>query len=188
VAGTFVITAGVTPPVTVSATQVSQRKGILSQVVLAFSGALDAGSAQNSADFRLAAVKKIRKRGHTVTVLKPVRIGRLTYNANAQTVTLVPAGRVRLNQTYQLAITGVSDAEGRPLDGNRDGKPGGNFVALLSRSGVTASRPSFRAAAPLLRTKTVAFGPTRRAVELFFRRESHSHNQRLYSDLMEPRG
>ena len=42
------------------------------------------------------------------------------------------------NKMMQLTINSslILDAQGRQLDGNHDGQPGGNFVATLDRGGV----------------------------------------------------
>ena len=37
------------------------------------------------------------------------------------------------------AHSGLQDAEGRLIDGNHDGQPGGNAMAQLSRGGATVS-------------------------------------------------
>ena len=46
-------------------------------------------------------------------------------------------GKLALTPPPQLRITasGILDTMGRPLDGNRDGQPGGDYVALLTGGG-----------------------------------------------------
>ena len=58
------------------------------------------------------------------------------------TVTLVPLKKLVLSSPLQLVINAslLTDARGRPLDGNDDGQAGGNFLATLSKSGVSVAR------------------------------------------------
>jgi hypothetical protein len=39
-----------------------------------------------------------------------------------------------------LTASGLLDSSGRPLDGNRDGQPGGTFVAVLGKAGAMMTR------------------------------------------------
>ena len=57
------------------------------------------------------------------------------------TVTLVTRTALASNPPLQLTITAARllDALGRPLDGNDSGQPGANFVARLSKTGVTVT-------------------------------------------------
>jgi hypothetical protein len=52
---------------------------------------------------------------------------------------IFPAGKIAPGKINQLTITasGIFDSLGRPLDGNKDGQPGGNLVAKVGRSSVT---------------------------------------------------
>jgi hypothetical protein len=52
-------------------------------------------------------------------------------------VTLQVSGKLALSPAPELRISaaGILDASGRPLDGNGDGQPGGDYVALLTRGG-----------------------------------------------------
>ncbi len=53
---------------------------------------------------------------------------------------MMPATKPNLSQTDRLQVVAsdLTDALGRPLDGNNDGQPGGNYTAKLSRIGVTS--------------------------------------------------
>ena len=53
-------------------------------------------------------------------------------------MTLLVRSKLNLAQPEELRITAsqLHDIYGRPLDGNDDGQPGGDFVALLTKSGV----------------------------------------------------
>jgi hypothetical protein len=81
------------------------------------------------------------KKGVT-TFNKPVPLVSASYNPATFMITLVPAGTLILSQPEQLTVTAalLTDALGRPLDGNHDGVPGGNFVATFGKGGVKILR------------------------------------------------
>jgi hypothetical protein len=62
------------------------------------------------------------------------------------TVSLVPASKPNLSQTDRLEIVAadLADALGRPIDGNDDCQPGGNFVATFTKQGIAFAQPSVR--------------------------------------------
>ena len=64
-------------------------------------------------------------------------------SSSTTSVELVPAGSFKIGPKYELEVIGADlhDALGRALDGNDDGEPGGNFVAMFGRSGVTFGLP-----------------------------------------------
>ena len=76
-----------------------------------------------------------------VTSYKPIRLTSAVPASNPMTsmVSLLPAIKPNLSQSDRILIIAadLTDAYGRPIDGNDDGVPGGNYVAILSRSGVT---------------------------------------------------
>ncbi len=76
-----------------------------------------------------------------VTSYKPIRLTSAVPASNPMTsmVSLLPAIKPNLSQSdrIQIIAADLTDVYGRPIDGNDDGVPGGNFVATLSRSGVT---------------------------------------------------
>ena len=143
-------------PALVTVLNVSLQKETLKKhkkvtvIVLQFSGALDASDAQNRLLYSLApeTTKK-----HVIKLGKPVAPATAIYNARTNTVTLTPKKALVLNPAEQLTIisSGLLDSLGRALDGNDDGLPGGNFVATLSKQGITTGRvgggPSSRLAA-----------------------------------------
>jgi len=59
-------------------------------------------------------------------------------NPMTSMVSLLPAIKPNLSQSdrIQIIAADLTDAYGRPIDGNDDGVPGGNYVALLTKSGV----------------------------------------------------
>jgi hypothetical protein len=61
------------------------------------------------------------------------------YNPLMRTVTLRPYARLPLSGAFVLVVNGapprgVSDVSGNFLDGSRRGKPGTNFVYLITRA------------------------------------------------------
>jgi hypothetical protein len=99
-------------------------------LVVIFSGALDPADSQNPGAYHLVPVS----RGSTISprASKPIPLAAVAYDPMAHTITLTPRGKVP-HQTLQLSIDAalVLDAQGRPIDGNRDGRPGGTYVATL---------------------------------------------------------
>jgi hypothetical protein len=127
------------PPVTVTSigittVEVAGRKKAKKENVIEiqFSGPLNTNAAQNIAAYQLYA--GTTKKSHT-TFKTRVRLARAVYNSSTMSVTLYPAGTLTLTHPDQLSISAgmVTDIYGRPIDGNDDGQPGGNFIATLSK-------------------------------------------------------
>ena len=119
--------------------QVAQKS---SQVlVVSFSGALAPATAVNVANYLLIAPRKAKKGGKRSG--KPVALTSAVYDPVQHTVTLTPKGSVA-KETLQLTInaTGTVDAQGKPIDGDRNGKPGGDFQASFGGAGIHLSRIS----------------------------------------------
>jgi hypothetical protein len=59
-------------------------------------------------------------------------------------VTLRPLKKLSLSPPVQLRLSAaaLTDPEGRPLDGNGDGQPGGDYTATLSKGGVSVASVS----------------------------------------------
>ena len=103
-------------------------------IVVQFDDALDAAAAQNLGVFSLTTVAQGKKHPS-----KKVALVQSSYNAAAHTVTLTPQKKLVLSPPLQLQINAaaLTDTLGRPLDGKDNGLPGGNFVAMLSKGGVS---------------------------------------------------
>jgi hypothetical protein len=110
------------------------KKKSTTVLVVSFSGALETGPAENPGDYHLVALGKARKSSKPPGKL--VALTSAVFDPTRNTVTLTPKGTVP-NQTLQLTVTaaGTLDAEGRPIDGNRDGQPGGDAVVVVSKRG-----------------------------------------------------
>ena len=78
-----------------------------------------------------------------VTSYKPIRLTSAVPASNPMTsmVSLLPAIKPNLSQSDRILIIAadLTDAYGRPIDGNDDGVPGGNYVAIVTKNGVTTS-------------------------------------------------
>jgi hypothetical protein len=140
--GTPTVTAA--PLVTLTGVQtVTNKKHQVTQIIVSFSGALDAAGADQVATYHLAMPGK--KGSYTAKNAKIIALGSALDNASADKVTLTPRKPFALTKPVQLLVygtgpTGLQDSFGRLIDGNRDGQPGGNAVAILSRRGVSLAR------------------------------------------------
>ena len=127
-----------TPPATVQQESLEKiktgKRKSAEVIVLQFSEALNAGDAQNTGTYSLATVSKTKKQKS-----KPVALAQASYNATMSTVTLRTRSPLVLNPPIELTIKAVRllDALGRPLDGNYSGQSGANFVAVLSKGGIS---------------------------------------------------
>src|SRR5271166_2164913 len=128
-------------PVTVTgANDVLNSKHQVTQIVIDFSGPLNASQAVQRSYYRLAFPGShgsyTAKNARVVSFKKPV------YNAALYTVTLTPGRPFALTRKAELLIrgnppNGLRDSQGHLIDGNHDGHPGGNASVFLSSSGVT---------------------------------------------------
>jgi hypothetical protein len=115
-----VSTALVGPPTI----QTIVKKGIIKQIVLTFSSALNAASVTAANHLVLSNPAKGKKAG------KPIKV-RLSYSAGGDVITLTPRAGLKASGRASLRITGVIDALGRSIDGNRDGIAGGDYVTTV---------------------------------------------------------
>jgi hypothetical protein len=96
------------------------------------SGALDAADAGILANFHLAAPGKGKK---SKTYSKTIGLKSAVYSLGM--VALHVSDKLASSPAPQLRITasGILDALGRPFDSKGDGRPGGDYVALLAKAG-----------------------------------------------------
>ncbi len=136
-----------TPPVAVESIRWESmkltRKKTVKELVLTFSGPLDAGSADNPSAYTLDAGKKVKKRGMVFS--RPIRLLSPSYSPGTDAVTLILGGKAPA-KVLQLTIHSalIQDASGRSIQGNGGGtgSTGGDFVAKLSSTGVISmARP-----------------------------------------------
>ena len=105
-------------------------------LVVRFDEALDANAARSLGAYTLTTLPQ----GKTHRS-KLITLAQSSYDPLTHTVTLTPRKKLPAGTTLQLRIhaAALTDALGRPLDGNRDGQPGGDFVATVSKGGVSLS-------------------------------------------------
>ena len=113
------------------------RKKSVEVVVVSFSGALNAADAQELAAYQIAVPVKKSKAGAKPKQGAKVILSSAKYDPKAMTVTLTPRKPLP-TKSLQLSInTALTvDAQGRPVDGNRDGQPGGAFVTTFAKAGI----------------------------------------------------
>jgi hypothetical protein len=99
-------------------------------IILRFSGSLNAGDAQMVGHYSIATVPNGKQQK-----TKPIALSQATYNPANNIVRLMTRKPLMLNPPLKLTIyaAGLLDMLGRPLDGDHDGRPGGNFTATLTR-------------------------------------------------------
>ncbi len=105
-----------------------------------FSG-LVAGTGELAA-YQLSSVTTRKVKKKVVTSYRPIRLTSAVPASNPKTTTvsLLPSTKPNLSQSDRLQIIAadLTDAYGRPIDGNDDGQPGGNYVAIVTKQGVTS--------------------------------------------------
>jgi hypothetical protein len=151
--GTLTVTPLTTPLRTlvsmVNVKPVSNKKHLVTQILVSLSGAVNATEAQTVGTYRLATPGK--KGSFDAKNAGVIKLKSAVYNAATNTVTLTPKKAFALTKPVQLRVNGQSpsgleDSVGRLIDGDRNGQPGGNAVALLRRGGVTISALTLRTA------------------------------------------
>jgi hypothetical protein len=96
-------------------------------LVLTFSEELDPARAGDVSNYRL-----VGSGG------QPIGINSAVYDAATRTVTLSPNQLLNLNVTYQVTVNGstaggLTDRSGNLIDGDRDGRPGGDLSRTFGR-------------------------------------------------------
>jgi hypothetical protein len=116
------------------------RKRRVTEILVRFSGPVDAAEASNVNTYRLATPG--RRGSFTAKGARLIRLKSAVYDGASDTVALIPKVPFVLTKNVQLLVhglppSGLQDSLGRFLDGNRDGQPGSDATAILSRSGVS---------------------------------------------------
>jgi plastocyanin len=144
--GTTSITVTAPPPpplvVVTSIHDTLNKKHQVTGITVAFSGVVNANLATSVANFRLAMPGK--KGSFDAKNAKLIKLKSAVYNAALDQVVLTPKKPFALSKPVQLRVNGLApagleDSDGRLIDGNHDGQPGGNATAVLSRKGATQS-------------------------------------------------
>ena len=114
----------------------------MTEIIVDFSGAVDASEAESVATYRLAtAGKKGSFTAKNATVLK---LKSAAYDAALDEVTLTPKRAFALTKPVELTVDGQSlqDNAGQPIDGSDDGQAGSNFVTILRNPPAVTSKPA----------------------------------------------
>lgn len=116
-------------PVRVASASISRnKKGVITAISLTFDGPIDPASAQKAANYKLLIGPKNRQTAQ--------RLLSARYDSGSMTVRLAPPRSFRIAARTQLRIRGLVDAQGQALDGNRDGKAGGDYLANVTSRGI----------------------------------------------------
>ena len=104
------------------------------RLVFTFSEQLDPSRAVDLANYRVTAPGPDGRFGTRDD--RPIRLLAAYYDAATFSVTLLPARRLNWHLRFLIIVngstaTGITDLAGNLLDGNGDGKPGGDVVAIL---------------------------------------------------------
>src|SRR5262249_22650884 len=140
--GTITVLDGSTPPITMTKVELVLSKKKVTQIRVDFSGAPNAGDASNLALYRLATAGK--KGSFTAQNSKLIKLKAAALDAVRNEVTLTLQKPFKVTKAVQLRVSGAAaaglhDSLGRLIDGDRDGQPGGNALAVISRTGVSLS-------------------------------------------------
>ena len=119
---------------------VQNKKHLVTGIVVAFSGDLNASTAQSVADYVLTSAGK--KGVHKAAKGNPVALNSATYDGALHQVTLTPSKPFALTNPVQLVVSGtppsgLQDSSGRFIDGNNDGIGGDNGQFTITRHGVS---------------------------------------------------
>jgi hypothetical protein len=171
---TFVVTPAPTPtptpapPVTVTnVADVQNKKHMVTEIVVDFSGAVNAAQADNVATYRLTTANG--KGSFTAKNSPVLKLRSAVFNPANDTVTITPKKAFALAKAVELTIngtapSGLQDSTGQLIDGADNGTAGSNAVALIRRTGVTlnpavpAAKSPFVLGSPV-RTPTAPSSP-----------------------------
>jgi hypothetical protein len=125
-----------------SVREVTNKKHRVTEVLMTFSGAVNAAEAENPAIYRLVLPGK--KGSYTARNAKVIQLKSAGFDAATGTVTLIPGKPFALTKPVQLVIaglppSGLQDSSSRYIDGAHTGAPGSNAVAILSGGGATVA-------------------------------------------------
>jgi hypothetical protein len=101
------------------------------QYVLTFDEALAEVGTADLKNYRLTAPGKDGRLGTRDDVT--IALKSAIYDPVAHTIRLSPRKLVPIRQRYQLTVSGLTDTAGNALDGDKDGKPGGDAVIRFDR-------------------------------------------------------
>jgi probable HAF family extracellular repeat protein len=119
----------------------TNKKHQVTQILVTFDGAVSPVDAGNPATYRLATPGK--GGSYTAKNAKIIRLKSAMYDPATKTVTLVPKKPFKITKPVQLLIAGLHDSQGRLIDGDHDGQPGGNATAILTKTWTKTAAVSY---------------------------------------------
>ena len=125
-------------PVTVTGVhEVLNKRHMVTQIDVFFSGAVSSSEATNAAIYRLASAGKRGSFTARNSLIHKLRSA--VYDAALNEVILTPKKPFALAKPVQLMVngTGLQDSTGQFIDGANNGVAGSNALAVLTRKGVT---------------------------------------------------
>jgi plastocyanin len=139
VTGTTLLTVQAPLVRLVAVSLVTNKRHMVTQINVTFSGALNAAEAKLTSIYRLATAGK--NGSFTAKNAKTIKLKSAVYKPSLNRVILTPNAPFALKKTVQLLIngtgpTGLQDASGQLIDGDHNGTAGGNAIALITKSGV----------------------------------------------------
>jgi hypothetical protein len=140
---TIVVQTGKQSPPLVTMTKVRtvlNSKHQVTEVLVTFSGPVNAAEADRTPTYRLATPGT--HGSYSAKNAGIIHLAKAVYNASTYSVALTPIAPFALSMPVQLVVygtgaAGLRDTHGRLIDGDHNGTPGGNAVAILSSKGVT---------------------------------------------------
>jgi hypothetical protein len=131
-----------TAPVTVTdITLMENRKHVVTQIIVDYSGPVNSPEAESIATYRLATPGK--KGSFTAKNAMVLKLNSAAYDAALDAVTLTPKKAFALTKPVQFVINGQSlaDSTGQLIDGGNDAQAGSDYVTILQRT-ATAVTPA----------------------------------------------
>jgi probable HAF family extracellular repeat protein len=119
---------------------VTNKKHLVKQLIVNLSGAVNSSEAQQVGTYRLATAGK--KNSFDAKNAKLIKLKSAVYGTANDSITITPMKPFALTKPVQFRINGqtplgLQDSSGRLIDGDHNGTPGGNAVAILSRRGAS---------------------------------------------------
>ncbi len=116
------------------------KKHQVTEVDVSFSGAVNSTEADSLATYRLATPGK--KNSYTAKNAGIIKLKKAVYTASNNTVALTPKKPFALTKPVQVLVYGtgpnaLQDTDGRDIDGDDNGSPGGNGIAIIEKNGIT---------------------------------------------------
>ena len=111
------------------------KRHLVTSIAVTFSGEVNATEAQENGSYRLATAG--RKGSFTAKNAGIIKLKSEKINATDDVVTLTPKKAFALSKPVQLQISGsIQDGFGRFIDGDGNGQPGGDAIAVIRKKGV----------------------------------------------------